>query len=333
MNQTAITRLLRFMEERGFDRFFLHRPENFAWLTGGGDNTVAAGEGIGCLEVTPSGVRLHTSRIEAARLREEEGADFEVITYPWYSPPAVQRPNDLELDLTAWRGVLSPDERERCRALGRDAARALGAAMRTAQPSWTERRLAGEIAREAFARGIQPVVLLVAGEDRIHAYRHPLPKDNRLGRLAMGIVCGRRDGLVIDLTRMRAWGDTNVGAQYEAVLAVERAALSATAPGATVGDVLAAIAAGYRDAGHPNAFAEHHQGGIAGYRPREILGRPGDETVLAAGMAVAWNPSLPGAKVEDTFLITADGLENLTYDPDWPMVEIDGRPRPAILED
>ena len=48
-------------------------------------------------------------------------------------------------------------------------------------------------------------------------------------------------------------------------------------------------------------------------------------------MAVAWNPSLPGAKAEDTFLITRDGLENLTSDPNWPTVEVEGRRRPDLL--
>jgi hypothetical protein len=49
-------------------------------------------------------------------------------------------------------------------------------------------------------------------------------------------------------------------------------------------------------------------------------------------MALAWNPSLPGAKVEDTFLLAKQGLENLTLDPAWPMTSVDGRPRPMVLE-
>lgn len=41
-------------------------------------------------------------------------------------------------------------------------------------------------------------------------------------------------------------------------------------------------------------------------------------------MALAWNPSLAGAKVEDTFLLTEGGLLNLTEDPFWPAVEVGG---------
>jgi hypothetical protein len=47
-------------------------------------------------------------------------------------------------------------------------------------------------------------------------------------------------------------------------------------------------------------------------------------------MALAWNPSLAGAKVEDTFLLTEEGLLNLTEDPSWPTVAVGGRRRPDL---
>ena len=331
MNETAYTRLHRFMAEHRFERFFLYRPENFAWLTGGGDNTVAIGEGAGYLEVSSDKICLHTSEIEAARLRDEEKADFEIVTYHWYSSPPVHHPNDLEADLTPLRLVLSPEEQEQFRQLGRDTATALGKAMRAARPKWTEAQLAGKIAKEAYARGIQPVVLLVAGEERIFKYRHPLPKNRPLGKLAMGVTCGRRAGLVANLTRMRSWGYPEVISRYKRVLEVEKRALDVTVPGVTVGEVMHAIVDGYRAIGAPHAFDDHHQGGVAGYRPREVLAVPGEKTKLEIGMALAWNPSLPGAKVEDTFLLTKGGLENLTFDPDWPTVVVAGRSRPTVL--
>lgn len=333
MNREALRKLRRWMEERGFPRFVVVRPENFAWLTAGGDNTVVAGEGVAWLEVNDKGLVLHTSRIEADRLVEEEGIQVDqVISHPWYARPAPGAPNDLGHDLTPLRIVLSRGEQERFRRLGRDAARALGEAVRAAKPTWTERELAGAIAEEALAQGISPLVLLVAGEERIFKFRHPLPKDRPLGRLCMAVLCGRRGGLVADLTRVRAFGHPRAGALHRLVLQVETAALDATRPGATLGEVVAAIQGAYREIGRPEAFEEHHQGGLAGYRPREVLAVPEEGTVLKAGMAVAWNPSLPGAKVEDTFLVLEAGLENLTLDPDWPTVEVAGRRRPGILQ-
>lgn len=238
----------------------------------------------------------------------------------------------MEYDLTPLRLILSPEEQERFRHLGQDAAHAVGEAVRQARLDWTERKLAGAVAEEALSLGIQPVVLLVAGEERIFKYRHPLPKDCSLGRLFMAVICGRRHGLVANLTRLRSFDFSEAGELYKKVLQVEAAALDLTRPGVTLGEVLFGIREAYQAVGRPEAFEEHHQGGIAGYRPRERIATPRDETALSAGMAVAWNPSLPGAKVEDTFLITEDGLENLTVDPAWPMVEVGGRLRPALLE-
>ncbi len=57
---------------------------------------------------------------------------------------------------------------------------------------------------------------------------------------------------------------------------------------------------------------------------------------IAAGHAIAWNPSLPGgAKTEDTYLVADGGqLERMTSAPDWPAEPDDERqpPRPGVLE-
>ena len=49
-------------------------------------------------------------------------------------------------------------------------------------------------------------------------------------------------------------------------------------------------------------------------------------------MAFAFNPSFQGIKIEDTFLLGPDGLENLTVDPGWPTFDVAGRQRPRWLE-
>ncbi len=50
-------------------------------------------------------------------------------------------------------------------------------------------------------------------------------------------------------------------------------------------------------------------------------------------MALAWNPSVPGAKIEDTFLLRGDAdLENLTFDPEWPTIQVGSQWRSRVLE-
>jgi antitoxin VapB len=79
--------------------------------------------------------------------------------------------------------------------------------------------------------------------------------------------------------------------------------VAASVPGATLGDVIAAAQRAYAEAGFPDEWRLHHQGGLLGYRPRERVATPGDPTVLAPGMAVAWNPSITGVKLEASLLI------------------------------
>ncbi len=87
--------------------------------------------------------------------------------------------------------------------------------------------------------------------------------------------------------------------------------LSASSPGATYGAALAALDAGYAQAGAPGEWAGHYQGGPIGFAQREFELAPGQtgsrwyREPIAAGHAIAWNPSLPGgAKAEDTYLVT-----------------------------
>lgn len=328
MNAAHLQRLRLWMAERGWSRFYLARPENFAWLTGG-RNTLGCVGTVAYLEVGEE-VVLHTTRIEHPRLVEEEAPGLAVKVYPWYDFPPIPKPNDWEHDLTSLRLVLSPEAQATIRVLGRQVAEGVGEVVRGAGPDWREDQLAGALAEALWGRGVQPVLLLVAGEERLFRHRHPLPKDRSLGRAFMAVVCAEVGGLVVNLTRMASFGHPEVEARYRAVLEVERVALEHSRPGVALGEVLAAIDGAYKALGFPEALEEHHQGGVGGYRSREVVATPGHPLRLQEGMVLAWNPSLAGAKVEDTFLLTAGGLFNLTGDPGWPTVEVGGRKRPDL---
>jgi hypothetical protein len=74
-----------------------------------------------------------------------------------------------------------------------------------------------------------------------------------------------------------------------------------------------------------------HQGGTTGYLAREALATPTADTVIEPNTALAWNPSVPGAKIEDTVVRTTTTLELLTVDPRWPVFEHEERRRPDFL--
>ncbi len=224
-------------------------------------------------------------------------------------------------------------EDARFAALGAECAEVMSAAAEAVAPGQSEYEIAGHIAGASQPRGIQAVVNLVATDDRIYRYRHPLPTAKTLNRHALLVFCGRRDGLVASISRVVHFGPVpeELRRIHEAVAYVDGRALAVSRPGRTLGDVFGEIEAAYRDAGFPDAWQGHHQGGVTAYEPREYLGLPGSTDVLEEGMVVAWNPSLPGAKSEDSVLVTADGPAVLTGTPKWPGIETVSVPRPGIL--
>nr|WP_228509215.1 peptidase M24 [Herbiconiux sp. VKM Ac-1786] len=268
------------------------------------------------------------------------------------------RESDVAGELRAARASLLPGELGRYRRLGAEVAEVLTDVAEAVAPGSSERDAAAMLAGGLVSRGIDPVVVLVSGSARVR-HRHPLPTDGPLGERAMLVVCGRRHGLIANATRWVEWepavtasggragagaasgsrrsgpGATHAGSGGEAergVLEVEAAFFDASVPGARVGEVFAAGAAAYAGVGlDGQEWRRHHQGGPTGYAGRDPRASFGVEDVVQTNHAFAWNPSTPGAKVEDTVLVTAAGIEPLTVDPRWPVVEVAGRWRPVPL--
>ncbi|WP_331233356.1 hypothetical protein [Natronorarus salvus] len=83
-------------------------------------------------------------------------------------------------------------------------------------------------------------------------------------------------------------------------------------------EVFDAIRDAYDELGHPEEWRNHHQGGAAGFAMREWIAAPDSDTTVRLPMTFAWNPTLPGAKSEETALVTEDGYEVLTTTGEWP---------------
>ena len=79
----------------------------------------------------------------------------------------------------------------------------------------------------------------------------------------------------------------------------------------------------YAAVGYPDEWQLHHQGGPAGYEPREYVATPGSKDTVVVGQVYAWNPSITGSKSEDSVLIGEDGFEVLSAIPGWPMVKVE----------
>jgi Xaa-Pro aminopeptidase len=356
INKLSLIR--EWLDGHKLDALYLRRTSSFAWATCGGRAYVntASTEGAASLLITAEKQFLFTNNIESPRLEKEEqlatrGWDFHLA--PWHGTNeavadltrglrlAVDEPFpgglDVSAELSRMRACLSPEEGTRFRELGHLCAAAMDAAIRVVRPGMTEYEIAGLLAGEAEKRGVQAIVNLIAADERIFNFRHPLPTDKKLDRYAMMVLCGRKYGLVCSITRLVHFGKLpdEIRRKADAVARVDATFIVATRPSRTLGDVFSIAQKAYTAAGFPDEWQLHHQGGPAGFEPREYVATPGSQDVVVAGQVYAWNPSITGTKSEDSVLITENGFEVLSEIPNWPTikVEVDGQiiERPDIL--
>jgi Xaa-Pro aminopeptidase len=277
--------------------------------------------------------------MEAERLRVEERVPNVVavdwteplIPAEWRNDPRFRSEADLEPQLRAVRASLTNPEIERYRTLGAQVAEAVSSVAKGLTPARQERSVAGDLADSIYSLGAEPVVLLVAGAERMH-FRHPLPTESALGQGAMLVVGARRDGLIVNLTRsVRFTGSPHDGERQ--LLNIEADVFDATRPGARLADVFEVLRTAYEVHGFDrDEWRRHHQGGPTGYFGRDPKITPGTDGFVAENQAFAWNPSARGVKTEDTILATSAGIEILTHDPVWPTVQVAGRDRPITLQ-
>ncbi len=177
----------------------------------------------------------------------------------------------------------------------------------------TEHAVAGRVAGALLARGIRAPVLLVAADERIERYRHPIPTAAPVLGRVMAVAVGERWGIHAAVTRIVNLGPPSREIRRRAAATAEvlEAMRAATRPGATLDAVLRAARQAYEASGFGEEWRLHHQGGTIGYAPRERIATPGDRTELRPGMAVAWNPSVTGTKLEATMIVTEGEPEEL----------------------
>ncbi|PCR89686.1 M24 family metallopeptidase [Natrinema ejinorense] len=365
-------RLEAALESHDLDSIWLARPNSFAWFTGG-SNVVdrEADTGVAAVGYDGDEVSLVTDNIEADRLVAEELPDLEasevsIVEVPWHASSLeeaiaahvdgddravadVSIPGFTRIDPTSLRQPLTDRDRERYRELGGQTASAVESVCRELRPEDTEHEVASALRVALSARNIETPVVLVGGAKRVQQYRHYTPTEAELGDYALVSVTTQRAGLHASCTRTVAFDPPSwLEERHEAAARVETTALAATqaaatsggsgADGETAGDVFAAIQNAYDAVGYDGEWEHHHQGGAAGFAGREWIATPDHDAPVESPMAYAWNPSVQGAKSEDTALVTDDEIEFLTATDRWPTttVEAVGRDRelerPTVLE-
>ncbi len=345
--ETKLQRVRDFMSARGLDAVVLTKTINFQWLTAGADNHVVIDTDTGAVPIviTADGQHVITNNIEAVRQEDEEIGElpFEIDFMNWHdeNPEAMLAqivegriasdgawPEGAEVmdgPLARLRWSLLEPEIERYRELGHIAAQALGEVAREIEPGMTEHEIGAKLAAKLIAQNVIVSVLLIAADERISKYRHPIPTDNRLEKQAMLVIGARKWGLDISATRLVHLGKlpAELADKHRAVCQIDAAFISETRPGAAVQDIFAKGVAAYEASGYPDEWKLHHQGGATGYAPRDYKGTMECPETVLENQAFAWNPSITGTKSEDTIIAMADQTEVLSTDEQWPMLEVE----------
>lgn len=347
-------RLGEFLDAHRLDGVFLTHRAHFAWITGGKDNHIALSSpsGVASILATRDSRVCFTNTIEGPRFGLEElaGTGIEVVTYPWEDGKAGTRKlkelvagrriaadcaDDggfdrmgagfvaLPGEFSELRWALTPGEIERYREGGKRTTAAMESACRKIFRMMSEQEIAGVIDDEVRRRGMIPIVTLVAADERIRKFRHPIPTQNRVEHYCMLVSCASFGGLISNLTRFVSFEPVpeEIRKKQQAVCNVDAAVNLATRPGKMLGEMFKVIETAYAENGFPGEYAKHHQGGSTGYAGRDVFADPASSVKVRENQAFAWNPSITGVKSEDTILCTKDGIEMITtMSADWPKV-------------
>ena len=340
-SKTKVAMIRKILKENNASGMYISRRDNFAWLTCGKQNHVSNGTefGFSGLLVTLSRVYLITDNIEMPRMLNEELIEFECekIQFDWFendrdkiirkiigtgdlfSDTHISNSIDCNKKIQPLKYSLCSDEIERYRETCVLSALAVEDSCREIEIGMSEYQIAAKISHKCIANGINAEVTLVATDERIFQYKHPIPTDKKLSKYAMLVVCGRKYGLVASVTRLVHIGAIpyDLEARYGDLLGIEAQFLLNTKPDNKVSEIFTHGISAYKIFGYKDDWKEHHQGGATGYAGREYIATNGCYEKVKENQAFAWNPTLRGVKVEDTILATKNGIEVLSHTGKW----------------
>ena len=343
-----LERVRALLDEQGAEGLLIGKQPGFSWLSCGGEAHVplTSDVAVARLLVTKDDVHAIASKIEMPRLLDETLKGLKVASHEheWHDANGARdrfkkivNPKKVISDtgefttknkpelIAPLRWSFLPQEVKRYRELGRDAEAAVNATCQTIEPGMSEFEIAGHLSATCWLLELTPVVVLIAVDERIRKYRHPLPTDRKLKETAMVVLSARRKGQIVALTRLVRFDRVPpaLRKRHRAVCAVDVALQQSTRPGARVKDIFKRGVKEYEDQGFGDEWTLHHQGGASGYMGREYLGSPKAKQIVQVNQPFAWNPSIAGTKSEDTILATEKGVETVTASKNWPMLSVE----------
>ena len=355
-----------FLTQYKLDGLLLTQVRNVNWITAGlVNNQIVLNKDVGAasLLIMKDGKKyLICNDSEAPRMMDEimKELGYTLKRYDWYDANPVKDVRGKIIKELAPKGKIGSDvpfpqtilvadkfeplrysltdsEIKRYRWLGRQTTEAVEAVCRRLKPGMNEFEIEAMTAAEIRSWGIIPTVLLIGVDDRIFKYRHALPGGASLEKYAMVNVVTEKWGMPMAVTRFVHFGPLpeELKTKLEKTALVNAYFQRNTVPGTPCADIFEACKGWYAEVGYEGEWQKHHQGGSIGYDDREYVIYPGVKETVQNRQAFAWNPTITGAKIEDTIIVYEDHFEVVTRTDNWPMIDIElnGKiyPQPDIL--
>ena len=330
--------------ENNLDGVVISRRDQFSWLTSGGDNRVLHNSDLGFAHavITAKNQYIVAHSMDAARILEEQvyGQGYELISLHWYDGDpreaalklagahvAADAPGlgveNVHSALSYLHTPLSEIDIERSNWLAEQVDQVLFDLARTVQPGESEEEVSRRLYADLVMRGIEPDVLIVASDERIFRYRHPLPTHKEINKYLLLHPAARRWGLHANISRSLHFGDPSqeIFQAYHAVATIEARIISMLKEGILFADIFTQQKIWYAQLGFADEWRNHFQGGPTGYVVVDV-GQNQTSASLQVNQAFDWFITVTGAKVEELILLTSAGVRIASYQSSWPGLNI-----------
>lgn len=349
--------LVEYLQLNQLDSLLLLDPANYAWFTAGSENLRAScGDAVAAILVTTEARVVLSDNINSGQIfdRGLMGLGFLLKERPWTEDRSVLLEDvcrgrrvgcdvpltgtvNIAQDLHPFRNHLSTNEYERVRELGMEVAHAIEATGRNFPLGATEAEVAGHLAHRLMKNRIQPVRIQVLADGQGWRYRNWSYGDDHIERHCVISVVGRRYGLHVSASRTVCVGEPSeeLANVHQLATLVQATGIFFSRPGWKFCDTWSRVQRIYEKFAVPDEWRAAEQATLTGYRHTEVRLPPQSTTILEQGQLINWHPSVRSSSVGDTFLISANGIENLTPITNWPIqsVRVKGAKvdRPGIL--
>jgi len=335
------SRIREYLSLNNLDGVVITTRENFAWLTGGGDNhvTYPTNIGFGAAVITRDGQYLVAHTMDAKRLVEEQltGQGYEMVPIYWYegdirskaieiagdriaSDTALPSVKEIYMDIVDLHYPMSELEIARLRWLATVTDDIFSSLARSVYPGMTEKEIEARLWNLHTMNGLEIDGIIVGSDERCFQYRHPIATNKPLDKYLMLHSVARKWGLHCNLTRFVHFGaiSKEVERVYDCAANVEAMVFQTIQPGMKFSEILTNQKEWYAEFGFDGEWKYHFQGGPTGYVIADG-GRSLTEKKVQINQPFEWFITVTGTKTGELSIMTEEGLEISSFlKSSWP---------------